>query len=98
MAGSRLLLIGGLSFAVVLLAWLIYAITHMAATHMTAYTVDPADLKADNSDGLIIRHVSPLISARFEYPPYNRPLSKVAFKLTGTPFAGIFSVGISYIS
>jgi len=28
-AGSRLLLIGELSFAVVLLGWLIYALTHM---------------------------------------------------------------------
>jgi hypothetical protein len=40
MTGSRLLLIGGLSFAVVLLGWPIYALNHMATN-----TVDPADLK-----------------------------------------------------
>lgn len=75
-----------------LLARLIYAMTHM-----TTYTADLAVLKVDNNDGLIIRHVSPPYSARFEYPLYNWPLSKVALKLTDTPFAAIFSVGISYI-
>jgi hypothetical protein len=46
MAGSRPLLIGGLSFAVVLLAQLIYALTHTAA-----YTADPPDLKVTTATG-----------------------------------------------
>jgi hypothetical protein len=60
MAGSRLLLIGGVSFAVVLLGWLIYAFTHAPP-----YTVDPADLRVYNNGGLIIRHVSPPYDAQF---------------------------------
>lgn len=75
-----------------LLGWLIYALTPMAT-----YTVDPADLKVYNNGGLIIRHVSPSYSARFKYPQYDWPLSKVALKFTYTPFAAIFFVGISDI-
>jgi alpha-1,2-mannosyltransferase len=90
--GSRLLLIGGASFAVVLLGWLIYALTHAVP-----YTVDPADLKVYDSGGLIVRHVSPPYSARFQYPLYDWPLSKVALKFTYTPFAAVFFVAISYI-
>ena len=91
-AGSRLLLIGGVSFAAVLLGWLIYAFIHTAP-----YTIDPADLKVYNNGGLIIRHVSPPYDAQFQYPLYDWPLSKVALKFTYTPFAAVFFVGISYI-
>jgi alpha-1,2-mannosyltransferase len=90
--GSRLLLIGGVAFAVVLLGWLAYALTHAAP-----YTVDPADLKVYNSGGLIIRHVSPPYDPSFQYPLYDWPLSKVALKFTYTPFAAVFFVLISYI-
>ena len=89
---SRLLLIGGVSFAVVLAAWLTYAFTHA-----TPYTVDPADLQVYNSGGLIIRHVSPPYDARFYYPLYNWPKSKAALKFTYTPFAAIFFAAVSYI-
>jgi hypothetical protein len=44
MAGSRLPFIGGLSSAVELIAWLIYAMPYMAT-----YTVDPADLRGYNN-------------------------------------------------
>jgi alpha-1,2-mannosyltransferase len=91
-AGLCLLLIGGASFAVVLLGWLIYAFTHTAS-----YTIDPADLKVYNNGGLIIRHVSPPYNERFQYPLYDWPLSKVALKFTYTPFAAIFFVAISYV-
>ena len=89
---SRLLLIGGVSFAVVLAAWLTYAFTHA-----TPYTADPADLQVYNSGGLIIRHVSPPYNARFYYPLYNWPKSKAALKFTYTPFAAIFFAAVSYI-
>ena len=89
---SRLLLIGGLSFAVVLAGWLVYALTHA-----TPYTADPADLQVYNTGGLIIRHVSPPYHAGFKYPLYDWPKSKVALKFTYTPFAAIFFVAISYI-
>jgi alpha-1,2-mannosyltransferase len=89
---SRLLLIGGVSFAVVLAGWLIYAFTHA-----TPYTVDPADLQVYDSGGLIIRHVSPPYDARLYYPLYDWPKSKVALKFTYTPFAAIFFAAISYI-
>ena len=91
-SGSRLLLIGGVSFAAVLLGWIIYAFTHTAT-----YTIDPADLKVYNNGGLIIRHVSPPYNAQFQYPLYEWPLSKVALKFTYPPFAAIFFVAISYI-
>lgn len=89
MAGSRLLLISGLSFAVVLLGRPFCALTHMAT-----YTVDPAELKVYNNGGLIIRHVSPPYSARFKYPLHDWPLGKVAVKFTDTSFAAIFFVAI----
>jgi hypothetical protein len=90
--GSRLLLIGGTSFAIVLLGWLAYAFAHA-----TAYTIDPADLKVYNNGGLIVRHVSPPYGAQFQYPLYDWPLSKVALRFTYTPFAALFFVAISYI-
>ncbi len=89
---SRLLLIGGVSFAVVLAGWLAYAFTHAAP-----YTVDPADLQVYDNGGLIIRHVSPPYDARFLYPLYDWPKSKVALKFTYTPFAAVFFAAISYI-
>ena len=89
---SRLLLIGGVSFAVALAGWLIYAFTHAAP-----YTVDPADLQVYDNGGLIIRHVSPPYDARFLYPLYEWPKSKVALKFTYTPFAAVFFAAISYI-
>jgi hypothetical protein len=46
-AGSRLLPIGELSFAVMPLAWLIYAMTHIAT-----YTVDPAELRVTTTGSL----------------------------------------------
>jgi alpha-1,2-mannosyltransferase len=91
-AGSRLLLIGGASFAVVLLGWLVYAFTHAAA-----YTIDPADLKVYNDGGLIVRQVSPPYDAHFKYPLYDWPLSKTALRFTYTPFAALFFVAISYV-
>ena len=89
---SRLLLIGGVSFAVVLAGWLAYAFTHAAP-----YTVDPADLQVYNSGGLIIRHVRPPYDARYLYPLYDWPKSKAALKFTYTPFAAVFFAAISYI-
>ena len=89
---SRLLLIGGVSFAVVLAGWLIYAFTHAAP-----YTVDPADLQVYDNGGLIMRHVSPPYDARYLYPLYEWPKSKVALKFTYTPFAAVFFAAISYI-
>ena len=89
---SRLLLIGGVSFAVALAGWLIYAFTHAAP-----YTVDPADLQVYDNGGLIIRHVSPPYDARFLYPLYEWPKRKVALKFTYTPFAAVFFAAISYI-
>jgi alpha-1,2-mannosyltransferase len=89
---SRLLLIGGISFAVVLAGWLAYALTHA-----TTYTLDPADLQVYNNGGLIIRHVSPPYDARFRYPLYDWPKSKVALKFTYTPFAALTFSLISYI-
>jgi alpha-1,2-mannosyltransferase len=88
----RILLIGGAAFVLVLAGWLIYA-----CTHATSYTVDPADLQVYDSGGLIIRDVSPPFDARFQYPLYDWPLSKVALKFTYTPFAAIFFAAISYI-
>jgi alpha-1,2-mannosyltransferase len=89
---SRLLLIGGACFAVALAGWLIYAFTHAAP-----YTADPADLQVYDNGGLIIRHVSPPYDARFLYPLYQWPKSKVALKFTYTPFAAVFFAAISYI-
>jgi alpha-1,2-mannosyltransferase len=89
---SRLLLIGGVSFAIALAGWLIFAFTHAAP-----YTVDPADLQVYDNGGLIIRHVSPPYEARFLYPLYQWPESKVALKFTYTPFAAVFFAAISYI-
>jgi alpha-1,2-mannosyltransferase len=89
---SRLLLIGGVCFVVALAGWLIYAFTHTAP-----YTVDPADLQVYDNGGLIIRHVSPPYDARFLYPLYEWPKSKVALKFTYTPFAAVFFAAISYI-
>ena len=89
---SRLLLIGGVSFAVVLAGWLAYAFTHAAP-----YTADPADLQVYNSGGLIIRHVRPPYDARYLYPLYDWPKSKAALKFTYTPFAAVFFAAISYI-
>jgi alpha-1,2-mannosyltransferase len=90
--GSGLLLIGGVSFAIVLLAWLVYAFTHAAA-----YTIDPADLKVYNNGGLIVRHASPPYNAHFKYPLYDWPISKTALRFTYTPFAALFFVAISYV-
>jgi alpha-1,2-mannosyltransferase len=89
---SRPLLIGGVSFAVVLAGWLAYAFTHAAP-----YTADPADLQVYNSGGLIIRHVRPPYDARYLYPLYDWPKSKAALKFTYTPFAAVFFAAISYI-
>ena len=89
---SRLLLIGGVSFAVVLAGWLAYAFTHAAP-----YTADPADLQVYNNGGLIIRHVRPPYDARYLYPLYDWPKSKAALKFTYTPFAAVFFAAISYI-
>ena len=89
---SRLLLIGGVSFAVVLAGWLAYAFTHAAPN-----TVDPADLQVYNNGGLIIRHVRPPYDARYLYPLYDWPKSKAALKFTYTPFAAVFFAAISYI-
>jgi alpha-1,2-mannosyltransferase len=89
---SRLLLIGGVSFAVVLAGWLAYAFTHASPC-----TVDPADLQVYNNGGLIIRHVRPPYSARYLYPLYDWPKSKVALKFTYTPFAAIFFAAVSYV-
>jgi alpha-1,2-mannosyltransferase len=89
---SRLLLIGGASFALVLLGWAVYAVTHAAPR-----TVDPADLRVYRDGGLIIRHVSPPYHARFRYPLYDWPLRKAALKFTCPPFAAVFFVAISYI-
>jgi alpha-1,2-mannosyltransferase len=89
---SRLLLIGGVSFAVVLAGWLAYAFTHPAP-----YTVDPADLQVYNNGGFIIRHVRPPYDARYPYPLYDWPKSKAALRFTYTPFAAIFFAAISYI-
>src|ERR1700733_2806035 len=89
---SRLLLIGGVCFAVALAGWLIYAFTHTAP-----YTGDPADLQVYDNGGLIIRHVSPPYEARDLYPLYEWPKSKVALKFTYTPFAAVFFAAISYI-
>ncbi|MGH3295785.1 MAG: glycosyltransferase family 87 protein, partial [Trebonia sp.] len=81
-----------MSFAVALACWLIYAFTHAAP-----YTVDPADLQVYDNGGLIIRHVNPPYDARFLYPLYQWPKSKVALKFTYTPFAAVFFAAISYI-
>jgi alpha-1,2-mannosyltransferase len=89
---SRLLLIGGVSFAIALAGWLIYAFTHAVP-----FTVDPANLQVYDNGGLIIRHVSPPYEARFLYPLYQWPRSKVALKFTYTPFAAVFFAAISYI-
>src|SRR5580700_6176780 len=89
---SRLLLIGGVSFAVVLAGWLAYAFTHAAP-----YTVDSADLQVYNNGGLIIRHVRPPYDARYLYPLYDWPKSKTALKFTYTPFAAVIFAAISYI-
>src|SRR5882757_7849156 len=89
---SRLLLIGGVSFAVVLAGWLAYAFTHAAP-----YTADPADLQVYNSGGLIIRHVRPPYDARYLYPLYDWPKSKAALKFTYAPFAAVVFAAISYI-
>jgi len=91
-AGSRLLLIGGAAFAVVLAGWLGYALTHPAW-----YTVDPADLHVYNSGGLIVRHVSPPYNPSFQHPLYDWPLSKTGLKFTYTPFAALFFVPTSYL-
>src|SRR5258708_5541831 len=63
---SRLLLIGGVSFAVVLAGWLAYAFTH--AAH---YTVDPADLQVYNSGGRLLRHLEAPYDARGLYSLYD---------------------------
>jgi len=76
----------------VLAGWLGYALTHA-----TTYTLDPADLQVYNNGGLIIRHVSPPYDARFRYPLYDWPKSKVALKFTYTPFAALTFAVISYI-
>src|ERR1700722_11741561 len=89
---SRLLLIGGVAFAVVLAGWLAYAFTHAAP-----YTADPADLQVYNNGGLIIRHVRPPYDARYLYPLYDWPKSKAALKFTYTPFAAVFFAAISYV-
>ena len=91
-AGLRLLLIGGASFAVVLLGLVIYA-----ASHAAPYPVDPADLKVYNNGGLIIRHVSPPYSAHLRYPLYDWPKSRGVLKFTCSPFAAIFFAAISYV-
>ena len=91
-AGSRLLLIGALTFAATLAGWLVYACTHGPYA-----TVDPADLQVYKNGGLIIRHVAPTYDPSFRYPLYDWPKSVVALKFTYTPFAAIFFAAISYV-
>lgn len=88
---SRLLLIGAVSFAVVLAAWLGYAFTHP-----TTYTLDPVDLRVYNDGGLILRHVSPPYEEGLRYPLYDWPTSRSALKFTYTPFAAIIFTIISH--
>jgi alpha-1,2-mannosyltransferase len=90
--GTRLLIIGTVTFAAVLTGWLVYACTHGPYA-----TVDPVDLQVYKDGGLIIRHVSPAYDAAFKYPLYDWPQSKVALKFTYTPFAAIFFAAISYV-
>jgi alpha-1,2-mannosyltransferase len=86
------LLAGGASFAVVVTAWVVYALLHPAA-----YTIDPVDLSVYNSGGLIVRQVSPPYNPAFRDPLYDWPLSKDALKFTYTPFAALFFAAISYV-
>jgi Glycosyltransferase family 87 len=81
-AGSRLLLVGAVTFAAVLTGWLVYARTHVAPA-----TIDPADLQVYKNGGLIIRHVSPTYNPALKYPLHDWPKSKIALKFTYTPFA-----------
>jgi alpha-1,2-mannosyltransferase len=90
--GSRLLVVGVLTFAAVLVGWLVYACTHPAAA-----TIDPVDLGVYRNGGLIIRHVSPPYDSSFKYPLYDWPKSKVALKFTYTPFAAIFFAAIAWV-
>jgi alpha-1,2-mannosyltransferase len=93
LAGSRLLVIGVLTFTAVLVGWLVYACTHPAPA-----TIDPVDLQVYRNGGLIVRHVSPPYDKAFQYPLYDWPKSKVALKFTYTPFAAIFFSVISFVS
>ena len=90
--GSRLLLIGAVTFAATLAGWVVFACTHWSFA-----TIDPADLQVYKNGGLIIRHVAPTYDPSFQYPLYDWPKSVVALKFTYTPFAAIFFAGISYV-
>ena len=91
-AGSRLLLVGALTFAACLAGWLVYACTHHPWD-----TIDPVDLQVYDSGGLIIRHVRPAYNPALRYPLYDWPKSQVALKFTYTPFAAIFFSLVSYL-
>jgi alpha-1,2-mannosyltransferase len=91
-AGSRLLLVGAVTFAAVLTGWLVYARTHVAPA-----TIDPADLQVYKNGGLIIRHVSPTYNPALKYPLYDWPKSKIALKFTYTPFAAVFFAAVSCV-
>ena len=91
-AGSRLLLVGAVTFAACLAGWLVYACTHHPWD-----TIDPVDLQVYDSGGLIIRHVRPTYDAALQYPLYDWPKSQDALKFTYTPFAAIFFAAVSYV-
>jgi alpha-1,2-mannosyltransferase len=89
---SRLLVLGIAAFAVVLGAWLYYALSRPQWA-----TLYPVDLRVYLDGGLIVRRSSPPYQGNLQYPLYDWPTSNEALKFTYTPFAALFFAIVSII-
>src|ERR1700730_7020822 len=91
--GNWLLLAGLGAFAIALGLYVIYTVIHPKS-----FTIDPVDLAAYRSGGLIGRHVRPLYNPHLAAPLYDWiGYGKLHLPFTYTPFAAITFAVISFV-
>jgi alpha-1,2-mannosyltransferase len=88
----RLLTLGAVAFALVLVGWLVYSFTRAES-----FTLYPVDLRVYRDGGLIVRQISPPYDSHLTHPLYDWPVNNEALKFTYTPFAAIFFALVSWI-
>jgi alpha-1,2-mannosyltransferase len=92
--GTWLLGAGAATFAVAVILYAVYAVTHP-----TSWTLDPVDLGVYRSGGLIVRHIRPVFDPRLAAPLYDwSGYGSLKLPFTYPPIAAIVFAVVSFIS
>ncbi len=88
--GKRLVRVGAIAFAAVVVSWLLYTVLNRGLSQV--------DLTVYRDGGLIVRHASPYYDGRAYAPLYAwGGFSPLALKFTYTPFAALAFAVISFV-